>query len=173
MKNKEPKRKSKSDEPFADFEVAVSNSFAFLLNEYNFQFISRSVHIPECLIKYRNPSTGVNCTYEWSGSLSVDMVRLEEGPTGIIEGETYSVSLLILEFDPEFEFESINGIGKEPNEYVNRAAEIYAKYLRDFGSSILSGDFQLFPRLKKQAEIVLREMNLRLYGSESGETIRQ
>jgi hypothetical protein len=92
-KNTRRKAKKRKTDPFAFFKHAVTDTFNFLVEDYDFQQLSSSVHPPECAIKYQNQTTGVTITYEWGGVLWVDLSRVSNE-------ERYSVDILMLECQP-------------------------------------------------------------------------
>jgi hypothetical protein len=150
-------------DPFVLFKQATAEVFKFL-EVYNFEHVSTSDHAPECEIKYQNETTGVTITYEWGGVAWVELSRLKRKRAGVVEDGTYSVDILILECCPEWDINDFYPSENEsPSQYVKRVLQDYAEVLKECGHEILKGDFQIFPKLKKHAEDVLRQKNKELF----------
>ncbi len=150
------KAKKVQSDPFAFFKQATSDTFSFLIDEYDFYQVSTDVVPPECEIKFRNQTSEVTVTYEWGGVIWVDLSRRDHE-------ERYSVDILMLECQPERGVAEFHPLETEsPNEYVNRVLKDYAQVLKSCGRDILMGDFRLFPKLRRLSEEVLRQRNAEL-----------
>lgn len=153
------KAEKRRTDPFAFFKQAATDAFNFLVENYNFQRLSISVHPPECAIKYQNQTTGVTITYEWGGTLWVDLSRVSDE-------KRYSVDILMLECQPERSIAEFHPSENESaNEYVKRVLQEYAQVLKSCSGDILIGDFRVFPKLKNLSEEVLRQRNAEMFGS--------
>ena len=156
-KTTRPKAEKRTTDPFAVFKQAAIDAFNFLIENYDFEQLSSSVHPPECAIKYQNQTTGVTITYEWGGALWVDLSRISDQ-------EKYSVDILMLECQPERSIADFHPSESEsPNEYVKRVLQKYAQVLKSCGRDILIGDFRIFPKLKNLSEEVLRQRNAEMF----------
>jgi len=151
-------------DPFGFFKRATADTFNFLVEEYSFEESSSGVYPPECAIKYQNQTTGVTITYEWGGVAWVDLSRVDDD-------ERYSLDVLMLacQLDRSID-EFYPADGESPNEYIERVLRDYAQVLMSCGREILSGDFRIFPKLKKLSEDVLSQRNKEMFGSETGVT---
>lgn len=166
------KKLKEPTDPFAFFKKATADAFHFLVTDYGFEHVSTTVHVPECAIKYWNETTGVTITYEWGGAIWVDLTRLKRMPAEVVEGERYSLDILMLERCPNKDIRQFYSLDKEQtSEYIERVLQVYANALKECGRDVLTGDFRIFPKLKKLAEDVLRQRNKELFGSETGETL--
>lgn len=47
----------------------------------------------------------------------------------------------------------------------------YAQTLEQCGHDVLTGDFTIFPKLRKRMTAEQRKINLKVFGSETGETV--
>jgi len=151
------KAEKRMTDPFAFFKQAATDAFNFLIENYDFEQLSSSVHPPECALKYQNQTTGVTITYEWGGALWIDL-------SCINDEERYSVDILMLGCQPERSTTEFHPSESEsPNEYVKRVLQEYAQVLKSCGGDILIGDFRIFPKLKNLSEEVLRQRNAEMF----------
>jgi hypothetical protein len=166
MKNRPVKMKKLTD-PFGSFKQSTSEAFKFLMNPgYGFTEDETIVHPPECNIRYRNATTGVTVSYEWGGSPSVVLTKLDRRGRSVWDGEQIGLKFLVMErcptvvnrFEPEY--------GNDPDELLIE----YARILEECGQDILGGNFKDFPKLKRLVLSAQRKANLEMFGSETGET---
>ena len=145
MKNRAIKKKRLTD-PFGSFTKSTREAFKFLLKpSYGFKEDQTIVHPPECDIRYRNATTGVTISYEWGGTPSVVLTKLDRGARSVWDGEQVGLRFLVMErcpsvinrFQPEY--------GNDPDELLRE----YARILEQCGQDILSGNFKDFALLKK------------------------
>jgi hypothetical protein len=170
-KTTQRKKRKEPTDPFAFFKEATADAFHFLVTDYSFEHISTTVHTPECAVKYWNETTGVTITCEWGGAIWVDLSRLKRTPAEVVEGERYSLDILMLERCPNKDISHFLSDKEWSNEHIKKILLDYADVLKECGHDVLKGDFQIFPKLKNLAEDVLRQRNKELFGSESGETM--
>jgi hypothetical protein len=172
MAHKQSGKKQSSDS-FAFFKKAAEDAFRFLITDYDFKLVSTTVYPPECSIKYRNKTAGVNITYEWKSALWVELIRLRQEDSEVIEAERYGLSLLMETRRPDRNSNQARATGQEwSNEFLENLLREYANFLREYGSDVLTGDFTVFPVLKKLAAHYRRKRNKELFGTFSGETPR-
>lgn len=160
-----------SDDPFKAFKDAVSEAFSFLVANFEFQHISTNMNPPECEIKYRNKTTGVNIYYEWGGIPSVVLTRLKYTARGNTEADFVGLKFLAQERCAKKVFRTDYRFGEYTVEDIKEILYEYANLLEACGQDILKGDFQVFPQLKRLAQKEERIINKELYGSERGETV--
>ena len=165
--------KKLSDDPFAFFKKKAKDAFHFLRTDYDFKLVSTSVYPPECSIKYRNRTTGVNVTYEWKSALWVELVRFRQAGSQVVEAERYGLSLLMETRRPNRKHDQSNGPDREwSNQFLESLLSEYANFLSEYGRDVLTGDFSVFPVLKKLAAHYRRKRNKELFGTYSGESPR-
>jgi hypothetical protein len=163
-KSTRTKRRKSPTDPFAVFKQSTAAAFSFLVDDLGFKEVATRTHPPECEIKYQNNTTGVTVTYEWGGALWVDLTRLARKRDEVVEAEKYSLDVLMMECLPNRDINQFRRLDVEaPDQHVNRVLLEYAQILKDCGADILNGDFQLFPKLRKHAEDVLRQRNEELF----------
>jgi hypothetical protein len=167
MKSKTKKKKTEPVDHFSFFKSAVSETFSFLASDYEFKLASIEVYPPECVVKYQNDTTGIYVFYEWQSVLGVDLVRLGRTPSAVIVEELYSLDCLILERCPR-EPTSREYCEKKvwSEAHIEEVLRAYARTLRDCGRDILSGDFSIFPSLRKRKDEIIRRKTLELYGED-------
>ena len=171
MKTKKTNRSSaRTSDLFAFFQQTTSDAFSFLGSDFGFKLISTSVHLPECAINYQNEKTGVTVCYEWESEIWVALSRLSRDEAEVFEVETYGLDVLIEERCPDHKVNKDLAEGNWTNDNLERIVREYASTLRQCGSDVLLGDFEIFPRLKQLTERRTKERNLKLFGSETGET---
>lgn len=95
---------------------------------------------------------------------------LERTPGEVNEIERIGLKFLMMERCPD-KLSQDNDSRQYTNAEVERVLQGQAELLREHGQDILSGDFSVFPKLKKLAAAEERRVNLEMYGSESGETV--
>ena len=171
MKIRKTKRSSaKTSDLFAFFQQTILDAFRYLGSDFAFELISTSVHLPECAINYQNDKTGVTVSYEWESEVWVALSRLDRYEGEVVDVERYGLDVLIEERCPDYEVNKDLVKGNWTNDNIERIVREYASTLRRCGSDVLLGDFKAFPRLKELTEQKNKEWNLKLYGSETGET---
>ena len=171
MKTRKTKRSSaKTSDLFAFFQQTILDAFRYLGSDFAFELISTSVHLPECAIIYQNDKTGVTVSYEWESEVWVALSRLDRYEGEVVDVERYGLEVLIEERCPDCKVNKNLAEGNWTNDNLERIVREYASTLRQCGSEVLLGDFEVFPRLKLLTERRTRERNLKLYGSETGET---
>jgi hypothetical protein len=170
MKMRNPKKEKESSDPFVFFKKAAVDAFGFLIRDYDFEHVSTTIEPPMCEIKLSSRTTGVTVSYEWGGVPWVVLARLNVGPEGEVEAERYGLHILLEERCPDRAVEYSLKHREYRDSDIETMLNHYARLLREFGEDILNGDFEVFSKLKSLAERSLREENLRLYGSETGET---
>lgn len=165
MRNKS--RSHYTVDAFSSFKKATRKAFAFLrAPAYKFNEVQTLCHPPECIVRYENKTTGVTISYEWGGTPSVVLSRRH--PTASpVEEEQFGLKFLVMERCPE-DLERIEGRG--PGEDIAKILTEYAQILKKCGNEVLTGDFQVLPGLNKLITDERRKANLKMFGSETGET---
>jgi hypothetical protein len=153
-------------DPFTSFKKATRQAFAFLrAPAYKFNEVQTVCHPPECIVRYENKTTGVIISYEWGGTPSVIVSRLH--PDLPVEEEQFGLKFLVMERCPE-ELDRIEAKGSSDD--IAQVLTEYAQILKKCGHEVLTGDFQVLPRLNKLIIAERRKTNLEMFGSETGET---
>jgi hypothetical protein len=169
-------RKERTPKPdhFVFFKQAVVAVFEALTRDYDFEHVSATVQMPECVVKYRNTTTGVNVTYELKSSISVDLIQLERTSSGeVVEDRTYDLLLLMEIRQPDLDRKQFYGADKEwTNDYIETVLLKYVTFLKNHARDVLTGDFSIFPELKKLSAHYRRQKNKEYFGTYSGETPR-
>jgi hypothetical protein len=170
MKSTARKHTKGSNDPFAFFQKMTYQAFQFLVTRYGFRQTETLVHPPECVVKYQNETTGITVSYEWGSEIWVTLSRLVRVGAEAQEAEGYGLDVLI-------EASCSGGItpvgpvsGAWKAEDIQRILQRYADALQNYGSDVLKGDFGVFTRLKQFSEEKVRQRNMELFGSETGET---
>ena len=156
-----------STDPFRVFKEALRRAFAFLLKRpYRFKEVQTDVRLPECTIRYENRTTGVIVSYEWGGSPSVVVSRLASTGSTFDE-EEFGLKVFIIERCPE----KVDLLERKEGDHdIEQTLIDYAQVLKECGHDVLTGDFEVFPKLSKLLAAEQRQENLRMFGSETGET---
>lgn len=170
MKHQSSKQVEPHTDPFGPFKKATRKAFSFLAEApYKFEAGEPIVHVPECVIEYLNKTTGVTVSYEWGGSPSVVLKRLEQSSSSISSGEQVGLKFLVMERCPS----SIGEFDPEVSGDLEEILGEYARILKECGDDILRGDFQVFTKLKQIADEELRKKNTEMFGSETGESFQR
>lgn len=171
MKTTPQKRKKEPTDSFAFFKKLTSDAFSFLVADYDLKHVSTQVYASECVIRYRNETTGVLVFYENSSIPWIVLMRLKRTPDEVIEAEGYGLNILAMELGLT-ELVNFDSAPQEcTDDEVEEMLRNYARMLREHGRDILTGDFRVFPKLKQLAKQKEREINKQLFGSETGETL--
>ena len=167
MRNKSRTHDKVLSDAFSSFKKATRKAFAFLCAPaYKFNEVQTFCHPPECIVRYENKTTGVTISYEWGGTPSVVLSRRH--PTASpVEEEQFGLKFLVMERCPE-DLERIEARG--PGEDIAQILTEYAQILKKCGHEVLAGDFQVLPGLNKLITDERHKANLKMFGSETGET---
>jgi hypothetical protein len=125
----------------------------------------------ECVIKYRNDTTGVTISYELGSATWVVLSRLINKGDETVEGESYGLHLLTRMRCPSMLIKHEANARTEPDKYLETALTGHAEILRKCAADVLKGNFEVFEELKSVAEAERRRINKELFGSETGETV--
>ncbi len=155
----------------SEFERDVRESFSFLKEEFGFQPQEVRAHLPEMWVTFASAAAEVTIIYEVGSTPWVELARRGTCDGKLVKTETSSVELLLEERAPSTGIPEceIAGPGTEAFRICLRAK---AAALREFGSDILRGNFDVFPRLRVRAAENERKRNLELFGSADGETAK-
>ena len=165
MKTKVKKKKVPPADYFATFENEVSEAFTFLVADFGFKPVKRTIVFPECEIEYWNETTSISITYDWKSAIWVDVGRLEHGAEGAEESESYSLDSLLLERCPDKNTSAdYCAQGDWSDDHIRRTLHSYASDLKACGEDILTGDFSIFPALKEQTAKIIERKNKELFG---------
>lgn len=167
MKKQASNASRKKTDPFDLFKETTRRSFAFLQTKYSCRVSRTITQPPECSISYRNTTTGVTISYEWGNIPSVVLTQLEQGKSAW-DGEQVGLKFLVMERCPSalYLFNDANG-GDNLVELLNA----YAQTLDQCGQDVLTGDFTIFPKLRELIIAEQKKINLKVFGSETGETV--
>ena len=168
------KRKPKKlNNAFAFFRQAVHETFESLCTEFGFRHVETIEHVPECVVKYRNQTTGIDVSYEWQSSLSIDLVKLERSGNKVTEAAKAGFSFLLQIRQPAIDTSKFHGSDKEwTTAYIEQLLREYATLLRENARDVLTGDFSIFPELKKLAAANRRNRNKEMFGTYNGASPR-
>jgi hypothetical protein len=170
-KIRKPRRNSADS--FAFFKQAATGIFESVTDEYGLSYVAAVEHMPDCVIKYQNETTGLKVRYEWKSQVSVDLVKLERTPTEVTEGKRYDLLLLMEIRRPEIDAHKFYGDDKEwTNEYIEDRLREYASFLKEDARDVLRGDFSILPELKKLSAKYRRQKNKEYFGTYSGSSPR-
>ena len=154
---------------FGEFKKAARAAFAFLASPpYNCQEHQTVIRPPECSINYLNKTTGVTVSYEWGGSPSVVLTKLKHGSALISEGEQIGLKFIVMERCPS----RVDRFDRNVGDDLEGTLKDHAQILKECGYEILTGDFEMFPRLKQLAIEEEYRANLELFGSGTGEIVQ-
>jgi hypothetical protein len=166
-------RKSRSADNFAFFRKAVTEIVEPQLTAFGFRHVATIEHIPEGIVKYQNETTGINVRYEWESLVSISLVKLEPTGSEITEGKRYDLLLLMEIREPAIDANKFSGGDKEwTNAYIEERLHEYTSFLKEGARDVLTGDFSIFPELKKLSAHYRRKHNKDLFGTYSGITPR-
>jgi hypothetical protein len=163
------KRRKESNDSFAFFKKATTEIFQFLITDFGFSYVETLEHIPDCVIKYQNRTTGIYVDYELKSYLSIDIVKLSHAATEVIEDKSYDLLLLMELRHPATDAHMFYGGENEwTNEYLEQLLREYASFLKEHAQDVLTGDFSIFPELKKLSAYYRRQKNKEYFGTYSG-----
>ncbi len=151
-----------------EFERDVCESFNFLKEEFGFQVEEVRVHLPEVWASFFSDVTEVTIIYEVGSTPWVELARRGTWRGKRVKAETSSLELLLEERAPSFSMPQCE-IAQPGTEAFRACLRAKAGALREFGSDILGGNFDVFPRLRIRAAENERKRNLELFGSADGE----
>lgn len=168
------KRKNqKLKDPFALFKQAVDEIFEPLFTEFGFRHVETLEYMPECLIKYHNETTGLHLTYEWKSRMWVSLVKLQRLGKEVTEVAKFDFLFVLQIRQPEIDNNDFHGGDKEwTTTFVEERLRDYATLLRKSARDVLTGDFSIFPELKKLSAANRRKWNKEMFGTSSGESAR-
>lgn len=165
------KRQKRQQEsiPFAFFKQVVTDTFEPLVKDFAFKQVGVEEYMPDCVINYRNDTTGVDVGYEWKSQVSVALSKLERTTAGLEKGKSYEFLFLLELRRPEIDAHEFYGQDKDwSNEYIDAVLRKYAQYLRESAHDVLIGDFGVFPELRKLSAHYRRQKNKELFGTYVG-----
>lgn len=166
-------RKSRSVDNFAFFRKAVAEIVEPQITAFSFRHVATLEYIPDGIVKYQNETTGINVRYEWESQVSISLVKLERTGSEITEGKRYDLLLLMEIRQPTIDANKFYGGDKEwTNAYIEARLQEYTSFLKEEARDILTGDFSIFPELKKLSAHYRRKHNKDLFGTYSGITPR-
>ena len=143
--------------------------FESQLAEFGFRHVASTEHMPDCVIEYQNETTGINVRYEWKSQMSINLVKLERTASEVTEGRKYDLLLLMQIRRPENDANKFYGDDKEwTDDYLEERLREYASFLTEGARDVLTGDFSIFPELKKLSAKYRRERNKELFGTYTG-----
>lgn len=153
----------------AAFERDVRESFSFLKDEFGFQSEQLHAHLPEVSVGFSSDATEVTVIYEVGSIPWVELARRGTWRGAAVKAETSSLELLLEERAPSDSMPQCE-IAQPGTETFRACLRAKAAALRKFGSDILGGNFEVFPRLRNRAAENEQKRNLELFGSTTGET---
>lgn len=168
------KRKTKKpNDAFAFFRQAVNEVFEPLFTEFGFQHVETLQYMSECILKYRNQTAGINILYEWESQVSISLVKLERTASEVTEASKGDFLFLLKIRQPSIDTNKFHGGDKEwTNAYVEQLLREYVTLLSENARDVLTGDFSIFPELKKLAAEHRRTWNKETFGTSTGESAR-
>jgi hypothetical protein len=170
---KTQKRRRGSVDSFTFFRQAAAEILKSLISEFGLAYVATLEHVPECVIKYQNATTGLTVSYEWKSQISIDLVKLARTPTEVAEDKSYDLLLLMEIRRPEIDAHKFYGGDKEwTNNYIEERLREYANFLKEDARDVLTGDFRVFPELKKLSAKYRRQTNKEYFGTYCGESPR-
>lgn len=150
------------------FRQEVLESFEFLATEFGLQPQEPRAHAPELWMSFASPTTEVSVIYEVGAVPWVEIARREMSDGRPLKIEASSLELLLEE---RASSGTIQCDVSQPGEEAFRAClRLKAAALREFGSDILRGDFEVFSKLRLRSAENERRRNLEMFGSENGQT---
>ena len=164
------KRKTKKPhDAFAFFRQAVNETLRPLFIELGFHHVETLEYMPDCVLKYHNQTTGINVNYEWKSRLWIDLVKLERSGNEVTEASRFDLFFLLQIRQPAIDTKNFHGGDKEwTTGYIEQLLREYATLLRENARDVLTGDFSIFPELKKLAAANRRKWNKEMFGTYSG-----
>lgn len=125
--------------------------------------------MPDSVIKYRSESAGMTIRYEWESQVSIRLVSLKQTSTEVVEDKRYDLLLLMELRRPEIDANKFFGADKKwTSDYVEECLREYASFLREEARDVLTGDFSVFPELKKLSAHHRRQKNKEYFGTYTG-----
>lgn len=155
----------------SEFARDVRQSFSFLEEEFGFQPGNVHAHLPEVWVSFSSSATEVTIIYEVGSTPWVELARRSTCDGKLVKTETSSLELLLEERAPSTGIRECE-IAEAGTEAFRACLRAKAAALREFGSDILRGNFDVFPRLRVRAAENERKRNLELFGSADGETAK-
>jgi len=167
------KKRKRSGKFFESFKQTATDVFEFLTTDFGFSHVGVSEWMPDCVITYQNQTTGIKVGYEWESQLGVTVVRLERNATEVSEGKGYDLLFLMGLRKPQTNVHNFYGADKEwTNSFIEDRLRDYANFLKEDARDILTGDFSVFPELKKLSAHRRRQTNKEYFGTYCGESPR-
>jgi hypothetical protein len=150
-------KKPKKD-PFQRFKELTTSQFQFLESEFGFTQEAAETFGVACQIPYTNKSTSIKVEYEYSGSLWVQLARLEETPeSGIVQTDRFGLELILLEAGV-MDIAEVSEPHPVPEEELEPALAEAASNLRKYAQPFLRGDFSDYPRIMAFNEKLSQQM---------------
>lgn len=169
MMKKARKQQEKRRDYFAFFKQATAEAFKFLTTDFGFEYFATVEHPPDCVIKYRNKTTGISIRCEWKSMVCVSLVKLAQERAEVVEDRRYDLMLLMEIRRPEIDAHRFYGPYKEwTNDHIEKLLREYARFLTEDARDVLTGDFSIFPELKKLSAQYKRQKNKEYFGTYSG-----
>ena len=160
------------DDAFIFFRQAVDRILGPLFREFGFQHVETLEFMPDCVVKYLNATTGINVRYEWESQVSISLVRLERKGSEVTEAAQYDLLFLMQLRQPEIDVNKFFGDKEWTDTYVEERLREYAIFLKESARDVLTGDFSVFPELKKLTDQNRRKKNKEMFGTSTGESAR-
>lgn len=168
-KGKTQKRRRGSVDSFRFFKQAAAEILKSLLSEFGLAYVATLEHVPDCVIKYQNATTGLSVYYEWNSQISIDLVKLARTPTEVAEDKSYDLLLLMEIRRPEIDAHKFYGTDNVwTTDCLQERLREYASFLKEDARDVLTGDFRIFPELKKLSAKYRRQTNKEYFGTYSG-----
>jgi hypothetical protein len=142
---------------FAVFKKTALTVFDFLITDYGCELVSIFAHMPECAIKFRNETTGIEVHYEWEAEIWIVLERLKR--KGMVE--RIGLDYLAMKCCPQ---RVVRQKSPFSNDEIERILNDYANLLKECAKNILEGDFQVFPEIIRFAEAIKKQREKELYG---------
>ena len=153
---------SKSKTQTADilriFQEAAQTSFQFLITKFGFSLHSISTDdsmafagMIACDVRYRNTTTQVEISYTWyedlRGTPQVICGRLNVNDEGSLEvEEAYNLDMIMSARCPD---KTLEVHSDDPVDRLKETLSSYARILVDCAGNELTGNFSIFPRLRR------------------------
>ncbi len=152
------------------FESTVLDAFRFLMEDFAFKHSGTKKYQRETNVSFRNQYAEV-CVHEEAGCRPwVVLGRMED--ERVIESHgLYSLVRLRCP-DKKSYLKSESEYGTPEREELVKIIKLKAKLLRENGKDIMTGDFSVFPELKRIEAIRMREDNKKNFGTSTGESSR-
>ena len=131
---------------FNVFIVTVLDVFASLA-EFGFSLDSYGDFSYECVVGFKNATTGILVYYEMPSQLSVALAKLDSN--GRISQNAYGLVYLIQERCPDYLISQTMS-NSDPDTGFRELLELYATIIREHAVDVMAGDFSVFPILKQR-----------------------